>query len=107
MRVRCRAADAGGVGPSKFRLQAEGAKRRQALVRTAAPVARLTARPVPAASGTPVHDADRRASRRSTAAILGFGTVLPGLGRRLFARPIAELSPRSSCPVQPLKGSPP
>jgi hypothetical protein len=37
--------------------------------------------------GPPVHDADRRAFRRFTAAILGFGTVLPGPDGGHFARP--------------------
>ena len=37
--------------------------------------------------GPPVHHADRRAFRRFTAAILGFGTVLPGPDGEHFARP--------------------
>ena len=37
--------------------------------------------------GPPAHDADRRAFRRFTAAILGFGTVLPGPDGEHFARP--------------------
>jgi hypothetical protein len=37
--------------------------------------------------GPPVHDADRRAFRRFTAASLGFGTVLPGPDGEHFARP--------------------
>ena len=50
-------------------------KRRQALVRIAAPVARLAVRPVPPAGGPPAHDASRRAFRRFTAAISDPGTV--------------------------------
>jgi hypothetical protein len=49
--------------------EAEGVKRRQALVRNAAPLARLAVGPVPPAGGTPIHDADRHAFRRFTAAI--------------------------------------
>jgi hypothetical protein len=72
-----------GVAP-----RTEGVKRRLALVRNAAP-------PWPALrsgrslhrEGPPVHHADRRAFRRFTAAILGFGTVLPGPDGEHFARP--------------------
>ena len=83
----------------------EGAKRRQALVRNAAP------RGPPCGRACPSSGRDRRPMTRT-------GTPLGASPRRfwasgpcfrdsdgwLFASPIAELSPRSSCPVQPWNG---
>ena len=93
-------------GKLSLRAKPEGVKRRQALVRIAAPVARLAVGPVPEASGTPAHDAGRRAFRRFTAAFCVLGAVLPGSDGGLFARPIPRLSPRSSFPRPAIEGSP-
>ena len=82
-------------------------KRRQALVRNAAPLARLAVGPVPEASGTPIHDADRHASRRFTAATLGLGTVLPGLGRAALHRPYHAAFAALVLSRPAIEGSPP
>jgi hypothetical protein len=88
-----------GVAP-----RTEGVKRRLALVRNAAP-------PWPALrsgrslhrEGPPVHHADRRAFRRFTAAILGFGTGgrTGGISPALIPEALASVHPAL---VQPGKG---
>ena len=62
-----------------------GAERRKALVRNAAPMAALRLGQSPHRKGLPVHDADRRALRRSTTVFAKPGASL-ALGPRFPPR---------------------
>jgi len=79
----------------------EGAERRKALCGTPHPVARLTASLSRQRTGLPVHDADRRASRRSTAAFsLDLETAF---WRRKEPQSLSSLIPQGFSPcVHPL-----
>jgi len=82
-------------------------KRRQALARIAAPRGSPRGRACPASAGPPAHDVGRRAFRRFTAAILGFGTVLPGLGQPALHRPYRAAFAALALSRPAIEGSPP
>src|SRR5690349_10530743 len=111
--VQARAIVRGGGRPAAFRRfapQTEGAKRRPALVRIAAPGGRLAVGPVPSAEGTcRPRDAGRLAFRRFTAAFsLSPETAFwkrTGAPMR-YALDSAGFRPRSSAPTSPLPDGP-
>jgi hypothetical protein len=92
-------------GTGGIRSLTEGAERRKAHLVVPA-FARQALADFASFGGRALNRGERDAFRRSTAAILGFGTVLPGSDGGLFARPIPRLSPRSSFPRPAIEGRP-
>ena len=109
MDVETRFRGAGRPGFAKFLLvapPARGAERHKALVRNAAPVAALRLGQSLHRKGLPVHDADRRALRRSTTVFarpwhhsLSGRAFLPGLLTRSPGSPAGSLRTGHLVPV--------